>query len=70
MPVINVVTMVMFVLLQDGNQATWLLPLLVDALRHVYQRALLEPRPDIIEVVTEVSHLYTGYRKILGFPEH
>ncbi len=54
MPVINVVTMVMFVLLQDGNQATWLLPLLVDALRHVYQRALLEPRPDIIEVVTEV----------------
>ena len=38
---------------QNRNQ-NWVIPILQDALRHIYQRALLEDKQDILHEIEEV----------------
>ena len=39
----------------QGAALHWVLPILQDALRHIYQRALMEAKMDILEVLRQVS---------------
>jgi hypothetical protein len=40
------------------QQCEWLLPILQDALRHMYQRCLLETQLEILELVEQVTAFF------------
>lgn len=45
----------MLSLLQTDTATQWLTPILQDLLRHIYQRCLIEHKPEILEVVYKVG---------------
>lgn len=57
----------MYIVFQ-GQSGSWLLPILQDALRHVYQRSLLENKPELLDVIPMVRqslHLILSANNIL-----